>query len=261
MRFSKLMRHSAARFPEYSQTVQDSALYQNVAEECFPSVFGELGDHFDLFCGVEETEAVRPHKETASRVTSDARRGLSPRLETTSTLHPRTASRSSHRPVRSSSDRPARNRPGNRYPSLGADRRGRLNQKCGRCARHVSRRRQWSDCDNESGFRPASCGPLFEYPTGRRQIFATQAAAPGANCGAGGGGRTLIPSEGCGILSPVRLPVPPLRQSSDSFEFTSKLLQAHCSGSCSGSPYHFCRFAAGLLIPCARFPPWLLDPP
>src|ERR1017187_8524799 len=106
MRFSKLMRHSAARFPEESQTVQDSALDQNVAEECFPSVFGELGDHFDLFCGVEETEAVRPHKETASRVTSDARRGLSPRLETTSTLHPRTASRSSHRPVRSSSDRP-----------------------------------------------------------------------------------------------------------------------------------------------------------
>ena len=31
------------------------------------------------------------------------------------------------------------------------------------------------------------------------------------NIGAGGGGRTLIPSEGCGILSPVRLPVPPLR--------------------------------------------------
>src|ERR1019366_2768854 len=82
---------------------------------------------------------------------------------------------------------------------------------------------------NESGFRPASCGPLFEYPTERRQIFATQ-AAPGANCGAGGGGRTLIPSEGCGILSPVRLPVPPLRQRYDSFEFTLKLLQAHCSG-------------------------------
>ena len=29
--------------------------------------------------------------------------------------------------------------------------------------------------------------------------------------GAGGGGRTLIPSERCGILSPVRLPVPPLQ--------------------------------------------------
>lgn len=31
-------------------------------------------------------------------------------------------------------------------------------------------------------------------------------------CGAGGGGRTLMPSEGRGILSPVRLPVPPLQQ-------------------------------------------------
>ncbi len=31
--------------------------------------------------------------------------------------------------------------------------------------------------------------------------------------GAGGGGRTLIPSERCGILSPVRLPVPPLQPS------------------------------------------------
>jgi hypothetical protein len=30
--------------------------------------------------------------------------------------------------------------------------------------------------------------------------------------GAGGGGRTLMPSEGRGILSPVRLPVPPLQQ-------------------------------------------------
>src|ERR1700733_3794652 len=38
--------------------------------------------------------------------------------------------------------------------------------------------------------------------------------------GAGGEGRTLIPSEGCGILSPVRLPVPPLQQLPVSFEFT-----------------------------------------
>src|SRR5690349_24539551 len=30
--------------------------------------------------------------------------------------------------------------------------------------------------------------------------------------GAGGGGRTHMPSEGRGILSPVRLPVPPLQQ-------------------------------------------------
>ena len=30
--------------------------------------------------------------------------------------------------------------------------------------------------------------------------------------GAGGGGRTHMPSEGRGILSPVRLPVPPLQR-------------------------------------------------
>ena len=46
------------------------------------------------------------------------------------------------------------------------------------------------------------------------------------NDGAGGGGRTHMPSEGRGILSPVRLPVPPLRQRVGSFEFTLKLLQA-----------------------------------
>ena len=37
--------------------------------------------------------------------------------------------------------------------------------------------------------------------------------------GAGGGGRTLMTSEGRGILSPVRLPVPPLQQLFDYFEF------------------------------------------
>src|SRR5580692_8907747 len=47
--------------------------------------------------------------------------------------------------------------------------------------------------------------------------------------GAGGGSRTLIPSEGCGILSPVRLPVPPLQQVYDSFEFTAGLGDALAS--------------------------------
>ena len=40
-----------------------------------------------------------------------------------------------------------------------------------------------------------------------------------------------MPSEGRGILSPVRLPVPPLQQVYGSFEFTSDLRQAaHLSG-------------------------------
>ena len=52
--------------------------------------------------------------------------------------------------------------------------------------------------------------------------------------GAGGGGRTLMPSEGRGILSPVRLPVPPLQQGFDSFEFTT--FPARRSGSSPGRP-------------------------
>ena len=67
---------------------------------------GKPRNQFDLLDGIQQTEAIRPHSETASRITSDARRGLSPRLETTSTLQPNTVSRSSHNPVRSSSDRP-----------------------------------------------------------------------------------------------------------------------------------------------------------
>ena len=43
---------------------------------------------------------------------------------------------------------------------------------------------------------------------------------PFCSDGAGGGGRTHMPSEGRGILSPVRLPVPPLQQVYDSLEFT-----------------------------------------
>ncbi|MGC9946212.1 MAG: hypothetical protein ABSF64_07565 [Bryobacteraceae bacterium] len=40
--------------------MQDCALYQYVAEECFAAVSGEFGDHFDLFYGVEEAETVPP---------------------------------------------------------------------------------------------------------------------------------------------------------------------------------------------------------
>ena len=53
--------------------------------------------------------------------------------------------------------------------------------------------------------------------------------------GAGGEGRTLMPSEGRGILSPVRLPVPPLQQPTDLFEFTADTSQPHCNASCNGS--------------------------
>src|SRR5215813_8783472 len=49
--------------------------------------------------------------------------------------------------------------------------------------------------------------------------------------GAGGGGRTHMTSEGRGILSPVRLPVPPLRQLAGSFEFTPTSLELYCNAS------------------------------
>jgi hypothetical protein len=51
-----------------------------------------------LFDGVKKTVLIRPHTATASRITSDGSGGLSPRLETTSTLQPGTALRSSHKP-------------------------------------------------------------------------------------------------------------------------------------------------------------------
>ncbi len=41
-------------------------------------------------------------------------------------------------------------------------------------------------------------------------------------------------SEGRGILSPVRLPVPPLQQLYGSFEFSAGSEHAHCNGSCNG---------------------------
>src|SRR6516225_2019133 len=50
------------------------------------------------------------------------------------------------------------------------------------------------------------------------------------NDGAGGGGRTLMPSEGRGILSPVRLPVPPLQQVVGSFEVTTHSRFPYCNG-------------------------------
>ena len=43
--------------------------------------------------------------------------------------------------------------------------------------------------------------------------------------------RTLMGCEPRGILSPVRLPVPPLQQVYDSFEFTAGLRHAYCNGS------------------------------
>src|SRR5271168_3450802 len=67
--------------------------------------------------------------------------------------------------------------------------------------------------------------------------------------GAGGGSRTLIPSEGCGILSPVRLPVPPLQQVYDSLEFTSHSGHAHCNGSCNGRDGHYSTLRSRRPIP------------
>ncbi len=43
------------------------------------------------------------------------------------------------------------------------------------------------------------------------KIFGLQVLLLQEIAGAGGGGRTLMTSEGRGILSPVRLPVPPLQ--------------------------------------------------
>src|ERR1039457_442079 len=104
--FAKRGRQPSAGLTQQRQAVQYRALNQNVAQERFPPPLGKPGNQFALLDGIEQTEAVCPHSETASRITSDARRGLSPRLETTSTLQPNTVSRSSHNPVQSSSDRP-----------------------------------------------------------------------------------------------------------------------------------------------------------
>ena len=69
---------------------------------------------------------------------------------------------------------------------------------------------------------------------------------------AGGGGRTHMLSEERGILSPVRLPVPPLQQVSDSFEFTPDLRKPHCNGSCNGSRRDHLTLRSGAARSCLR---------
>src|SRR5260370_6386872 len=105
VRLAHFRGNRATGFAEQRQTVQDRALDQIIVNERFPALFGKFRDQLRLFDSVEKTESIGPHSDTASRITSDARRGLSPRLATTSTLPPRAASRSSHKPVRSSRDR------------------------------------------------------------------------------------------------------------------------------------------------------------
>src|ERR1039458_4452190 len=104
--FAKRGRQAPASFTQQRQAMQYCALNQEVAEKRVPALLAKPGNQFDLLDSIEKTEAVRPHNETASRITSDARRGLSPRLETTSTLQPNTPPTPSNQPVRSSRDRP-----------------------------------------------------------------------------------------------------------------------------------------------------------
>src|ERR1700691_2282347 len=95
--FAKRGRHAPASLAQQGQAVRYCALDQNVAEERIAALLEKSGNQFYLLNGIEKTEAIRPHSETASRITSDARRGLSPRLDTTSTLRHNPFSRSSHR--------------------------------------------------------------------------------------------------------------------------------------------------------------------
>src|ERR1035438_3155881 len=104
--FAQFRGYASARLAKQRQTVQHRALNDSVVEESISPADGKTGNQFDLFDGTEKAEPVRPHSKTASRITSDAMRGLSPRAETTSTLQSSTASRSSNKPVRSRSDRP-----------------------------------------------------------------------------------------------------------------------------------------------------------
>ena len=60
-----------------------------------------------------------------------------------------------------------------------------------------------------------------------------------------------MPNEGRGILSPVRLPVPPLQQNFDSFELTVDSWYPHCSGSCSGSRETSAHFAQVGQLDCS----------
>ena len=59
-------------------------------------------------------------------------------------------------------------------------------------------------------------------------------------------------SEGRGILSPVRLPVPPLQQVYDSFEFTTLSSLAHCNGSCNGSEGNHLTLRNRAALSCLR---------
>ena len=94
-------------------------------------------------------------------------------------------------------------------------------------------------------------GPSSGHVFGTREIVICKSCASSRYAGAGGGGRTHMPSEGRGILSPVRLPVPPLQQLYGSFEFTPRFRNAHCSGSCSGSrPFRACLSTAFPNLPC-----------
>src|ERR1035441_367257 len=99
--FAQFGGYAPAGLAKQRQPVQYRALNDQVVEEGVPPAHGKGGNQFDLFDGIEKAEAVRLHSRTASRITSDARRDLSPRAETTSTLHSSTVSRSSNKPVRS----------------------------------------------------------------------------------------------------------------------------------------------------------------
>jgi hypothetical protein len=64
-----------------------------------------------------------------------------------------------------------------------------------------------------------SLGTISGTVTGPREERPARRHCKSLKTGAGGGGRTLMPSEGRGILSPVRLPVPPLQPRCDGTAF------------------------------------------
>src|SRR5271155_961969 len=72
--------------------------------------------------------------------------------------------------------------------------------------------------------------------------------------GAGGGSRTLIPSEGCGILSPVRLPVPPLQRSGEDYNLRYFSTAAVRSSSNARPQMLDPNCSAPHLLPCRQAP-------
>jgi hypothetical protein len=147
--------------------MQYCTLHHDIAEESVAALLGELGDQFDLFDCVQDAETVSIHSGAASRMTASAKRGFSPRLETTSTLQPSTVSRSSHMPVKSSNERPgskSTRKSISEFPAGPLSRRIRRHEHCGR---HASR--QWRGSLHGSGHE----APLvswfldFEYAIGR----------------------------------------------------------------------------------------------